>query len=82
MGWDNLAHPMTVSSAPISEPAADRPYLIGVAGGSSSGKTTVSERLAALAGEDHLALIKLDSYYVDRQSDDFETMSNDNYDNP
>jgi uridine kinase len=42
-----------------------RPFLIGVAGGSSSGKTTVAERLAELAGTDHLALLKLDSYYVD-----------------
>ena len=42
-----------------------RPFLIGVAGGTSSGKTTVAERLAELAGERHLALIKLDSYYVD-----------------
>ncbi len=41
-----------------------RPFLIGVAGGSSSGKTTVAERLAQLAGEEHLALLKLDSYYV------------------
>ena len=44
---------------------AERPFLIGVAGGSSSGKTTVAERLAELAGERSLALIKLDSYYVD-----------------
>jgi uridine kinase len=42
-----------------------RPFLIGVAGGSSSGKTTVAERLAEMAGERHVALIKLDSYYVD-----------------
>jgi uridine kinase len=42
----------------------DRPFLIGVAGGSSSGKTTVAERLAELAGESSVALIKLDSYYV------------------
>lgn len=40
--------------------------MIGVAGGTSSGKTTVAERLAELAGEDHLALIKLDSYYLRR----------------
>jgi len=43
---------------------ADRPFLIGVAGGSSSGKSTVAERLAELAGADAVALIKLDSYYV------------------
>jgi uridine kinase len=47
------------------EPLPPRPFLIGVAGGSSSGKTTVAERLAELAGTRHLALIKLDSYYVD-----------------
>lgn len=44
--------------------APGRPFLIGVAGGTCSGKTTVSERLAELTGESHLALIKLDSYYV------------------
>ena len=48
----------------MGEPPA-RPFLIGVAGGSSSGKTTVAERLAEMAGERHVALIKLDSYYVD-----------------
>ena len=73
---------MTVSSAPVSQPPADRPYLIGVAGGSSSGKTTVSERLAALAGVGHLSLIKLDSYYVDRPQDDFGTRAKANYDHP
>ncbi|MDQ3392334.1 MAG: uridine kinase [Actinomycetota bacterium] len=73
---------MTVSSAQISEPTTGRPYLIGVAGGSSSGKTTVSERLGALAGGDHLAVIKLDSYYVDRPDDDFETRAKANYDHP
>ena len=40
-----------------------RPFLIGVAGGSSSGKTTVAERLAELASTAHLALLKLYSYY-------------------
>ena len=45
-----------------------RPLLIGVAGGTCSGRTTVSERLAELAGDEHLALIKLDSYYVSRQA--------------
>ena len=50
----------------MGSPVAGRPFMIGVAGGTSSGKTTVSERLAELAGEDHLALIKLDSYYLRR----------------
>lgn len=64
-----------------SDPA-DRPFLIGVAGGTCSGKTTVSERLAELAGEEHLALIKLDSYYVARDDQPIAERAAANYDHP
>ena len=59
-----------------------RPFFIGVAGGTCSGKTTVSERLAELTGEPHLALIKLDSYYVDRTHQPFDERAAANYDHP
>jgi uridine kinase len=59
-----------------------RPFLIGVAGGSSSGKTTVAERLAQLAGAEHLALIKLDSYYVEFHDVPLEERQAFNYDHP
>ena len=59
-----------------------RPFLIGVAGGSSSGKTTVAERLAELAGEEHLALIKLDSYYVDLSDRPREERLSFDFDHP
>ena len=59
-----------------------KPFFIGVAGGTCSGKTTVSERLAELMGEAHLALIKLDSYYVDRTEQPFEDRVAANYDHP
>lgn len=62
--------------------AAARPFLIGVAGGTCSGKTTVSERLAELAGEEHLALIKLDSYYITRDHQPVEERALANYDHP
>jgi uridine kinase len=61
---------------------SDRPFLIGVAGGSSSGKTTVSERLAELVGDEHLALLKLDSYYVAGDGQTFEQRTALNYDHP
>ena len=64
------------------ETLPDRPFLIGVAGGSSSGKTTVAERLAELAGDQHLALIKLDSYYVDLSDLPLEERMEFNYDHP
>ncbi len=60
----------------------ERPFLIGVAGGSSSGKTTVAERLAELAGESHLALIKLDSYYVDLAGLTLDERLEYNFDHP
>jgi uridine kinase len=58
------------------------PFFIGVAGGTCSGKTTVSERLAELAGEEHVALIKLDSYYVVRSHQPLEERARANYDHP
>jgi uridine kinase len=66
----------------MSHHDAPKPFLIGVAGGTCSGKTTVSERLAELAGDEHLALIKLDSYYVDRADQPMEQRVTANYDHP
>ena len=59
-----------------------RPFLIGVAGGSSSGKTTISERLVEMTGEQHLSRIELDSYYLDRSDQTLEQRSQANYDHP
>ncbi len=59
-----------------------RPFMIGVAGGSSSGKTTISERLVDMTGEHHLSRIELDSYYLDRSDQTLEQRSQANYDHP
>lgn len=59
-----------------------RPFMIGVAGGSSSGKTTISERLVALTGEHQLSRIELDSYYLDRSDQSLKERSQANYDHP
>lgn len=56
--------------------------MIGVAGGSSSGKTTISERLVELMGEEHLSRIELDSYYLDRSDQPMEERRSANYDHP
>lgn len=67
---------------PTDQPAAGRPFLIGVAGGSSSGKTTISERLVDLTGEEHLSRIELDSYYLERSDAPMEVRAQANYDHP
>jgi len=59
-----------------------RPFVIGVAGGTCSGKTTVAERLVATVGLDRLALIKQDAYYIERTHQAFEERAAANYDHP
>jgi uridine kinase len=56
--------------------------LIGVAGGTCAGKTVVCERLAEKAGEDLLALIRLDSYQVDHTHQSVAERAATNYDHP
>jgi uridine kinase len=56
--------------------------MIGVAGGSSSGKTTISERLTDLTGPEHLSVIELDSYYVAQDDLPLEERRAINYDHP
>lgn len=59
-----------------------RPFLIGVAGGSGSGKTTVAERLAGLIGDPSLALVRLDAYYRHSGGLPLEERAAVNYDHP
>jgi uridine kinase len=66
----------------VSETHAARPFIIGVAGGSSSGKTTISERLVEMTGPDHVSLIELDSYYRDRSDQEPEQRRAIDYDHP
>ncbi len=60
----------------------ERPYLIGVAGGSNSGKTTIAERMAEVIGSHELTLIRLDSYYVAMHDQPIEVRAAFNYDHP
>ena len=66
----------------VSDSPAPRPYIIGVAGGSNSGKTTIAQRLADTIGGDQLSLIRLDSYYVDELDKPIEVRATTNYDHP
>lgn len=50
---------------------AQRPHIIGVAGGSGSGKTYFAKELQRALGEDNCALLYQDNYYID-QSEKFD----------
>ena len=55
--------------------------IIGIAGGSASGKTTVVNRIMDMFG-DQLSLIALDSYYRDRSDLTYAERCKINYDHP
>lgn len=56
--------------------------IIGIAGGSGSGKTTIAEAVVAAVETDTVALIQHDAYYRDLPHLDFEERVRVNYDHP
>ena len=58
-----------------------KPYIIGVAGGSGSGKSTFAQRLKE-AFPDQVSLISCDNYYLPHDDLTLEERANLNYDAP
>jgi uridine kinase len=58
------------------------PVVIGVAGGSGSGKTTVVRRIIESVGEDAVTLLEHDRYYHDHSELRLEERASLNYDHP
>ncbi|AXE30722.1 uridine kinase [Chromobacterium phragmitis] len=58
------------------------PFIIGVAGGSGSGKTTVTNKVLETIGSDMAAVIIQDYYYRDQSHLTFEQRLGTNYDHP
>ncbi|MFH1277358.1 MAG: uridine kinase [Candidatus Eisenbacteria bacterium] len=59
-----------------------RPVVIGMAGGTGSGKTTLAERIAESLHEEEVATLHHDAYYVDRSDLTTEERADLNYDHP
>ena len=60
-----------------------RPVIIGIAGGSASGKTSVAEILRdAYDGNNSVTIIRQDDYYKDQSHMPFEERLKTNYDHP
>lgn len=58
------------------------PLLIGIAGGTGSGKTSLTSKLQARLGEDRCLTIAQDSYYKDGSALSPEAQAAINYDHP
>ncbi len=59
-----------------------KPIIIGVAGGTGSGKTTVSQEILRRVGAERIVFIQHDSYYRDRSHLSLEERARLNYDHP
>jgi uridine kinase len=58
------------------------PFIIGVAGGSGSGKTTVSSQIQAMVGVEHIVYLQHDSYYREYDHLTLAQRAQVNYDHP
>jgi uridine kinase len=72
----------TFYSMTMTATAIKPPFIIGVAGGTGSGKTTVTERVLEVAGVGSVAVLAQDSYYLDQGHIPFEERLQVNYDHP
>ncbi len=59
-----------------------KPVVIGVAGGTGSGKTTVARRILRSFPDQDIMMIEQDSYYKDQSHLPFEKRVKTNYDHP
>jgi uridine kinase len=58
------------------------PFILGVAGGTGSGKTTVARAILDAVGQHRIALIEQDSYYRDIEWRDDAQLLQHNFDHP
>lgn len=59
-----------------------RPFVIGVAGGSGSGKTTIARSIIDQIGRERVALVSHDAYYRHKPHLSYEERTRVNYDHP
>src|SRR5258708_12741651 len=67
------------SAAMASSPALKRPYIVGIAGPSGTGKTTVAKRVANALGA---RIISMESFYHDQSGLARADRANRNFDAP
>lgn len=75
-----------IETAPKLEPVLAKPqftpFVLGVAGGTGSGKTTVARAILETVGQDKITLIEQDSYYRDVDWRSEAELLHHNFDHP
>ena len=60
-----------------------KPIVIGIAGGSASGKTSIAKKIKEhISINKHVVIIRMDDYYKDQSDIEFEERLDTNYDHP
>ncbi|MCX7951149.1 MAG: uridine kinase [Clostridiales bacterium] len=59
-----------------------RPIIIGIEGGTGSGKSTVAQEIYSSLPEESISVIEQDNYYKDQSHLSFEERTKTNYDHP
>ncbi len=67
-------------NAPLA--VAHEPLLIGIAGGTGSGKSTVARNVASALGTSEVAFIEMDAYYRDLHEMPMDDRKRRNFDHP
>lgn len=60
----------------------DKPYIVGITGGSASGKTIFLRKLLAAFKEDEICLVCQDNYYKSREQQPMDELGIPNFDTP
>ena len=68
--------------APLLAGPQPSPFLLGVAGGTGSGKTTVARAILEAVGRERIAFIQQDSYYRDVEWQSEAELLHHNFDHP
>jgi uridine kinase len=71
-----------MSMTPADGKHSGERIIVGVAGGTGSGKTTVSQAILDRVGRDRIAYLQHDSYYRDRSHVPLEERAKANFDHP
>lgn len=78
----SISMPKTTNLPIHEESKIKRPFIIGVAGGSGSGKTTFAQEILHQIPSNLVAHMTHDSYYKDQSHLEFEERTKTNYDHP
>lgn len=75
---------MTPEPTPAGQQSGgeEAPVILGVAGGTGSGKTTVVNAILRTVGRERIAFLQQDSYYRDEQWESREQIRTHNFDHP